>query len=130
MSRYTIKDFIPGSPTTSRIYGPDGAMVGGLYSEGEAETEQLKRWIEAAPESDGVMDGIISPTTYRIYGPDGAMIGTLFGEGEAETMQLKHYIEAHDEVMNILRNVGRISKRGEIKAKADELIARIDGEEE
>lgn len=67
MSRYTIKDFIPGSPTTCRIYGPDGALVGGLYSEGEAETEQLKRWIEAAPKSDGVMDGIIKRANEPLY---------------------------------------------------------------
>lgn len=59
MSRYTIEDPIPGSPTTYRIYGPDGAIIGTLFGKGEAETERLKRWIEAAPESDDMMNSII-----------------------------------------------------------------------
>jgi len=67
MSRYTIEDPNPGSPTTYRIYGPDGAMIGTLFGEGEAETERLKRWIEAAPESNGVMDGIIKRANEPLY---------------------------------------------------------------
>jgi len=59
MNRYTIEDPNPGTPTTYRIYGPDGAMIGTLFGEGEAETERLKRWIEAAPKSDSMMNSII-----------------------------------------------------------------------
>jgi len=67
MNRYTIAEPIPASPTTYRIYGPDGVMVGKLYGKGEAETERLKRWIEAAPESNGVMEGIIKRANEPLY---------------------------------------------------------------
>jgi len=67
MSRYTIEDPNPGSPTTYRIYGPDGAMIGTLFGKGDAETELLKRWIEAAPESNGVMEGIIKRANEPLY---------------------------------------------------------------
>jgi len=67
-------------------------------------------------------------STYHIKGPDG-LVGALYFKGDPEAERFKRYIEAHDEVMGILRGVGKIYKRSELEATAEALIARIEGEE-
>lgn len=64
-----------------------------------------------------------------ICSSNGTKLGQIF-ISKHETNRLRSYIEAHDEVMDILRGVGRISKRAELEAKAEALIARIEGGEE
>jgi hypothetical protein len=59
MSRYRIEEPIPTS-TTAHIYGPDGQVLGQIYRADDPEAKRIKAWIEAAPESDGVLDNILT----------------------------------------------------------------------
>ena len=65
MNRYRIST--AGGAGAAQVFRSDGWLIANLYGVHEAEAERLKRWIEAAPDSDGVMDGIIKRANEPLY---------------------------------------------------------------